>query len=409
MGLELARRAWRDVVRIARSAVGVWIRMIVFGSGLFLAGCALPASGPSAKAFSAHAEELVPPTIAVVEVSSQTLLSQKARPAMSLAARFGAASQAAGLRLAPGDVVTLSLWEAPPGTLFSTSIITGQSVSNTSTISIPAQSVEADGTIGVPFAGRIQVVGETPAAVEAKISRALQGKAVQPQALVSVVRSSVNAVTVTGEVAGGSRVPLSSGGERVLDAIAAAGGLRAPVHESVVELTRGHTAARVRFQRLLGTPSENLYLKPGDTLAVVREPETFSVLGATGRNDELTFEATKMSMSQALAKAGGLQDARADATGVFLFRVEPIAVAAKLLPPDSPFLEPGVKFVPVVYRFNLADPEVMFATSRFWMQPRDVVYVANATGAELQKFLVMIQGIVGPVLNGAAVAVAARS
>jgi len=305
MGLELARRAWRDVVRIARSAVGVWIRMIVFGSGLFLAGCALPASGPSAKAFSAHAEELVPPTIAVVEVSSQTLLSQKARPAMSLAARFGAASQAAGLRLAPGDVVTLSLWEAPPGTLFSTSIITGQSVSNTSTISIPAQSVEADGTIGVPFAGRIQVVGETPAAVEAKISRALQGKAVQPQALVSVVRSSVNAVTVTGEVAGGSRVPLSSGGERVLDAIAAAGGLRAPVHESVVELTRGHTAARVRFQRLLGTPSENLYLKPGDTLAVVREPETFSVLGATGRNDELTFEATKMSMSQALAKAGG--------------------------------------------------------------------------------------------------------
>lgn len=408
MGLKLTRRAWHDAVCIARS-LGVWTRLIVLGSGVFLAGCALPASGPSAKAFSAQAEELVPSSIAIVEVSTQTLLSQQARPPMSLAAKFGSANQVAGLRLAPGDVVTLSLWEAPPGTLFSTSIITGQSVGTTSTISIPAQSVEADGTIGVPFAGRIQAAGETPAGVEAKIGRALQGKAVQPQALVTVVRSSVNAVTVTGEVAGGSRIPLSSGGERVLDAIAAAGGLRAPVYESVVELTRGRAAARVRFQRLIGTPSENLYLQPGDTVAVVREPETFSVLGATGKNDELTFEATKMSMSQALAKAGGLQDARADATGVFLFRVEPVLVATKLLPSDSRFLEPGVKFVPVVYRFNLADPEVMFATSRFWMQPRDVVYVANATGAELQKFLVMIQGIVGPVLNGAAIAVAAKS
>lgn len=396
-------------MHIARSGMGVWARVIVFGSGLFLAGCALPASGPSAKAFTAQAEEPVSSSIAIVEVSPQTLLSQRARPSMSLSARFGVANQTEGLRLARGDVVTLSLWEAPPGTLFSTSIITGQSISNTSTITIPPQSVEADGSIGVPFAGRIQVAGDTPAAVEAKISAALQKKAVQPQALVSVVRSSVNAVTVTGEVAGGSRVPLTSGGERVLDAIAAAGGLRAPVHESVVELTRGTATARVRFQRLLGTPTENLYLEPGDTVAVVREPETFSVLGATGRNDELTFEATKMSMAQALAKAGGLQDVRADATGVFLFRVEPIAVARKLLPPDSPFLEPGVKFVPVVYRFNLADPQVMFASSRFWMQPRDVLYVANATGAELQKFLVMIQGIVGPVLNGAAVAVAARS
>ncbi|MFT4115580.1 polysaccharide biosynthesis/export family protein [Bradyrhizobium sp.] len=383
--------------------------MILFGAGLLLSGCALPASGPSAKAFNARAEDPVVPSIAVVEVSPETLLSQRVRPSMSLAARFGSAGQGAGLRLARGDVVTLSLWEAPPGTLFSTSIITGQSVSNTSTIAIPAQSVEADGTIGVPFAGRIQVVGDTPATVEEKISKALQGKAVQPQALVSVVKSSVNAVTVTGEVAGGSRVPLSSGGERILDAIAAAGGLRAPVHESVVELTRVNATARIRFDRLLNTPSENLYLQPGDTVAVVREPETFSVLGATGRNDELGFEATRMSMAQALAKAGGLQDARADATGVFLFRVEPVAVAAKLLPPDSPFLEPGAKYVPVVYRFNLQDPQVMFATSRFWMQPRDVVYVANATGAELQKFLTMIQGIVGPVLNGAAVAVAARS
>jgi polysaccharide biosynthesis/export protein len=374
-----------------------------------MGGCALPASGPSARAFTEPSDDAAVLPIPVVDVSVRTLDAQKARPAMSLAARFGSGKRNPVLPLEPGDVVALSLWEAPPGTLFSSSIIAGQSVSNTSTITIPAQSVEADGTIGVPFAGRIAVAGDTPAAVEEKISKALQGKAVQPQALVTVVKSSVNAVTVTGEVAGGSRVPLSAGGERVLDAIAAAGGLRAPVLDSVVELTRVHNTGRVRFQRLLEAPSENLYLQPGDTIAVVREPQTFSVLGATGRNDELAFEASQMSMAQALARAGGLQDYRADAKGVFLFRVEPVAVAAQLLPADSPLLGPGVRFVPIVYRFDLQDPQVMFATSRFWMRPRDVLYVSNAPGAELQKFLNMIQGVVGPALNGAAVAVAARS
>ena len=56
----------------------------------------------------------------------------------------------------------------------------------------------------------------------------------------------------------------------------------------------------------------------------------------------------------------------------------------------------------------MLDPQTIIASSRFWMQPQDIVYVSNASGAELQKFLFMIQGIVGPALNGAAIAIAAR-
>jgi polysaccharide biosynthesis/export protein len=383
---------------------------VTFRAALFLAcaailgGCAMPASGPSTRALSGADYR----QIAIVNVSQRTLAVQRAGRAMSLAAEFGSAERSSALRLRRGDIISLSLWEAPPGNLFSSSIIAGQSVSNTSTITIPAQSVEADGTVTVPFAGRIAVEGDTPATVEAKIVKALQGKAVQPQVLVSVVKSSANMVTVTGEVAGGSRVPLTDGGERILDAIAAAGGLRAPVHESIVELTRSRVTGRIPFQTLLHNPKENLYLKPGDVVAVVREPQTFSVLGATGRNDEIVFDLPRVSMAQALGKAGGLQDIRADASGVFLFRVEPTAVAAQLLPPNSPYLDPQYHLVPMIYRFNLQDPQVMIATSQFWMQPGDVIYVSNATGAELQKFLSIIQGVIGPALNGAAVAVAVR-
>lgn len=404
MARERVQLAKRPEARAYQRVVRAWASLLPVCCGLLLGACAMPTSGPSSRAFSAAENRQLP----VVDVSARMLGVQRMRPIMSLTSRFGSENRTPILRLGRGDVVTVSLWEAPPGTLFSSSIISGQGVSNTSTIAIPAQSVEADGTISVPFAGRIRVVGDTPGGVEAKIISALKGKAVQPQALVSVVRSTVNTVTVTGEVAGGARVPLSAGGERVLDAIATAGGLRAPVHESVVELTRAQTTARIPFQTLVQTPRENLYLEPGDTVAVVREPQTFSILGATGRNADIVFEAPQISMAQALAKAGGLQDIRADANGVFLFRIEPTSVAAQLLHPSSPYLDPKYQAVPMIYRFNLLDPQVVIAMSRFWMQPGDIVYVSNASGAELQKFLMIIQGIVGPVLNGAAIAITAR-
>ena len=397
-----------STVRVIHRAVQAWARLIpLCGILLFAGGCALPTSGPPTQAFASGNGQGVP-SVAVVDVSTRMLGAQFARPAPSLAATFEKMNRNVALRLARGDLVTVSLWEAPPGTLFSSSIISGQSVSNTSTINIPAQTVDFDGGITVPFAGRVSVIGETPSAVENKIRQALQGKASQPQALVTVVRSAANTVTVTGEVAGGSRVPISGGGDRILDAIAAAGGLRAPVHESIVELMRTGTTARVPFDKLVHSPRENLIVLPGDIITVVREPRTFSVLGATGRNADIVFEAPQISMAQALAKSGGLQDSRADATGVFLFRIEPVAVAKLLLPPNSIYLGPRNLPVPIAYRFNLLDPQTVVAMSRFWMQPGDVIYVSNASGAELQKFLQMIQGIVGPALNGAAVAITAR-
>ena len=48
-------------------------------------------------------------------------------------------------------------------------------------------------------------------------------------------------------------------------------------------------------------------------------------LGSTGRNEEINFEAQGITLAQALARAGGLNDARSDARGVFIFRFEPKA------------------------------------------------------------------------------------
>ena len=43
---------------------------------------------------------------------------------------------------------------------------------------------------------------------------------------------------------------------------------------------------------------------------VVRAPQSFTIFGATGQNNQINFPAATMTLAEALAKAGGLQDMR---------------------------------------------------------------------------------------------------
>ena len=73
---------------------------------------------------------------------------------------------------------------------------------------------------------------------------------------------------------------------------------------------------------LVSDPSQNIVLQRDDVVTASFQPYTFTVLGAAGKNDEIRFEGIGLTLSQALGRIGGLQDDRADARGVFLFRSE---------------------------------------------------------------------------------------
>ena len=194
---------------------------------------------------------------------------------------------------------------------------------------LPDQVVTPDGAISVPFAGRVRAAGRTPLQVQEKIQQSLAEKAIEPQAIVTISKTVTNTATVSGEVVSGARVPLSVGGDHLLDVIAAAGGAKAPVYETFVRLSRGGVTATIPMDQLVSDPAENIYAWPGDVLTLVEVPETFSVFGATTQNTEVPFGAEKISLDEALAKAGGLQDLRADPQGIFLFRFEPSRVVER--------------------------------------------------------------------------------
>jgi polysaccharide export outer membrane protein len=300
-----------------------------------------------------------------------------------------------------GDVVETSIWEAPPASLFGSAIVSGSVIvadarttpATTHATALPEQMVDVDGTIDVPFAGRIPAAGRTPQQVATEITQRLKGKANQPQVLVRIIRNNTANVTVVGEVANSTRMALTARGERVLDALAAAGGVRQPVNKMTLQLTRGNLVQALPLDVVIRDPRQNVMLRPGDVVTTMFQPLSFSVLGATGKNEEVNFESQGISLAQALARAGGLQDTRADAQGVFIFRLE-----------SAGMFEPGVATtadgkVPVIYRVNLKDPGTFFVAQGFPVQDKDVLYISNAPAVELQKFLNIIVSAVYPVAN----------
>ncbi|MDR6585104.1 polysaccharide export outer membrane protein [Herbaspirillum frisingense] len=292
-----------------------------------------------------------------------------------------------------GDVVDVTLWETPPAVLFGTvSADAHVSATTVQPVAFPSQMVSSDGTIGIPFAGRIVANDKTTDEIEREIVRRLNGKANRPQVMVRVGKNNSSNVTVVGEVSNSVLLPLTPRRERLLDALAASGGVKQPVNRMAIQLSRADLTASMPLDAIIRDPRQNIALQPGDVVTALFQSQSFSVLGATGKNEEIPFEAAGISLAQALARSGGLNDSRADARGVFIFRFEDPALVRSAQP-----LAVGVDGkVPVVYQVDLRDPASLFVTQNFPVQDHDVIYVANSPAAEFRKFLSLVVSVAAP-------------
>ena len=360
-----------------------------------LAACAyLPTAGPTAGEVIDQGLQDNRIRYAVVDINRGVVDALLAQPTESFRTRFGKYSRPTPPRIGIGDTISITIWEAAGGGLFGTSPIGGVSPGSRS-VAIPEQVVGADGGVSVPFAGRIPVAGRSTVDVQRGIEQRLAEKAIEPQVILTSV---TYAATVSGEVVNGARVPLSVNGDRLLDLIALAGGAKSAVYDTFVRLSRDGVTVTIPMERLVSDPGENIFVQPGDVLTLVRVPQTYSVLGATGQNAQITFNAERITLAEAIAKAGGLQDLRSDPTGVFLFRFEPPAVVTAL---NAPQLGTGPdRSSPVVYRLDMSDANAYFLAQRFTVEDKDVIYVANARLNELQKFFTLLNTLTGPVITG---------
>ena len=315
---------------------------------------------------------------------------------------FGAASGPAPIiRVGVGDVVQVSVFESSAGGLF---IPAEAGVRPGNFVTIPPQQVDRSGTINVPYAGAIQASGRTPTEIQRDIEGKLANRAIEPQVVVTLTEQNATEVSVVGDVLGtANRFRVRLGGERVLDMISKAGGLKFPGYELFVTLQRNKKRSTVYFPTLVNNPSENIYVAPGDTLYVFREQQKFVALGALGTvgqtqglTGQFAFEQERLSLNEAVAKAGGLLDARANPGQVFLYRVEYREALEKMGVGLGKF-PASQKLIPTVYRANFRDPSSFFFAQGFMMRNKDVIYVSNADSVEVVKFLDYLRAITSTV------------
>jgi polysaccharide biosynthesis/export protein len=367
-------------------------------SALQVCGCAsfVPTVGPSRSAIEGTKPISNAPTIQLVDIDeavTRRLLDQRAQRRFS---ETLGNTRITSRPIGAGDVLEVSIWEAAPATLFATGATSAYNVIATShATTLPEQAVDDEGCIYVPFAGRIPAAGKTLQDIEADIVARLSKKANQPEVLVRMTHNLSSNVTVVGEVNASTRVPLAPGNERLLDALAAAAGVRQPVNKMTIQVTRSTNVYSLPLETIIKDPQQNVPLQPGDVVTALFQPYSFTALGATGKNEEVNFETQGITLAQALARSGGLIDSRSNVRGIFIFRFAP---QGALDWPKLPLMTTADGMVPAVLRIDLSDPRSFFLIQNFWMENKDILYVSNAPITEVQKALNVLFTVAYPVL-----------
>ncbi|MFC3073142.1 polysaccharide biosynthesis/export family protein [Shinella pollutisoli] len=360
-----------------------------------LSGCAAtPRAGPDDRAIEANAyvkvsakDRQVGIDYALVDINASVLAYFGKEEAASFGGFGGGRGGPPTLPLGVGDVVAISVFEAQSGGLF----IPADAGSRPGNfITLPEQTIDRAGTISVPYAGRVRAAGRSVDEVQQEIEDLLANRAIEPQVVITTVKSRSSQVAVLGDVRAPAKFELSPAGDRILDMISQAGGLSAPGIETYVTLQRRGKTATVLYDHLANTPAENIYVAPGDTIFVNRERRTYLAFGATGLSGRFDFEESGLTLGEALGKAGGLLDGRADPAQVMLYRTVSRDALAKLGVDTRKFAS---NEVPVIFRANLRDPATFFAVQKFAMHDKDIIYVSNSDSVELLKFLNLVNSV----------------
>jgi polysaccharide export outer membrane protein len=378
-----------------RSILPFW-KLLAVAAAFSCAGCIItPVSGPASLAIDVGLSERGV-QYGLVRITPDVIKLLAEYEPQGIAATFPDKRPPPEIRFGIGDVVSVSIFEAAAGGLF---IPSEAGVRPGNFVTLPNEPIDVHGNISVPYAGAIRAAGRTPVQVQQAIVEAIRNRAIEPQAVVALVTQNTSLISVLGEVNTPNRFAAQPAGERILDAITRGGGIKNPGYDSWVVLEREGRRASVPFGALIYEPANNIWVHPGDTIYIYVEPQTYLAFGAEGQQNQFPFGQWRLTLAEALAKAGGLLDLQADPASVYLYRREPRELAVKLGVDCSKFEGPTV---PIVYNVSFRDPAGYFLGTKLQMRNKDVVFAANAASVEITKLNALIQTITATV-NGVAV------
>lgn len=274
-------------------------------------------------------------------------------------------------RIAPGDVLTITVWEHPELTIPSGSFRSAEEGGNV---------VKADGSVFYPYAGELAVSGLTTGEVQTLLQNRLGSVIKRPQVDVRVAGFQSQKVYISGSVMKPGAIPITNNPLTLLDAIELQGGLTETASWGDVTLSRNGTTRSISLRSLYeqGNWSNNLLLQDGDLIHVPRnDAEKIFVLGEVNRPQSLNMSRNGTSLAEALADANGINENRADGRGIYVLRNTGVSRDAQGLP----------VYTATVFHLNASSAVGFMLADRFPLEARDVVYVSPAPITRWNRFL----------------------
>lgn len=296
----------------------------------------------------------ITPTLLTQQLAAQAAVSQGARPPTT---QFLQEFAGYDYLIGTGDVVHITVYDHPELTMPAGTL---RSVEESGII------VRSDGSIFYPYIGSVQVAGRTVEDVRATITEQLAEFVNLPQVDMKVVGFRSQRAFVTGQVAEPGPRPITNVPLTVLDAISQAGGLtdQANWHNVILARENGEEV-ELSLSAILnqGRLDQNLLLRHGDVLHVpdLGQQKVF-VMGELNRISSLPMGNLRMSLTDALSQAGGINQVSANASGIFVIRGNPI----------------GDEQLATVYQLDASNALSLALGSRFMLEPADIVFVTTA-------------------------------
>ncbi|MEM0987784.1 MAG: polysaccharide biosynthesis/export family protein [Pseudomonadota bacterium] len=345
-----------------------------------LSACGLPRSGPyyseitgaqGPEGYGFHVVPLTPDVARITRIDEQRGFSVS----------FLEARAEAPYTLSRGDVLSITVWEN-----IDEGLLNPQGIGATP---LPNSQIDEGGRIFVPYIGLIPAAGRTISQLRNAVQTALAEKTLNPQVDIFRVDAQGRLVSVQGVVNAPGLYPIEPATTHLLPMMARAGGVSIDAEVVRLKLRRGRIQGDIWLQDLYDDPTQDVHLRTGDAIIAERDRRIFTALGAVAGPQTIQFPTRDLSVITALGTVGGLSEFTADATGVFLFRDEPVEISQRLFP-GREITEPQR----VAYVIDLTQPAGMFLARDFMMRDGDTVYVTNAPFVRWLKILSTVTPLV---------------
>jgi polysaccharide export outer membrane protein len=315
---------------------------------------------------SKTAGEAVPETVKVKAITADLIIeldkARNVRPATN--AQKQAADQVArdileDYKIGPGDILSITVWDHPELTI---------PAGPYRTPDVSGNLVAQDGTLYYPYVGVVQVAGKTARQVRELLAQRLSKYIEKVQIDVRITAFRSKRVYVVGEVKSPGQQPVTDVPMTILDAVNLAGGFTPEADHSQVLLTRAGTTWQVNLQALYeeGDTSQNIRLNAGDIVNVPdRSLNKVFVLGEVQKPGPFFMSKKRMSLAEALANAGYVNETTSNPHWIFVMR--------------------GGGDKPELFHLDAKSPDALVLADRFPLQPRDIVYVDAAEVARWNR------------------------